>query len=144
MCETFYLNVSKNFVAVVLTLLAFFSFVWLHISYLFRTSKVKNKGPKDIMAVEDMNGEVRFSTHLPYPNNLSRSRQMYSFSYQPRVAHSFCPSDQCLCVFIGHCWNQQSLFCRCCYCGTLWHVVEGWILTQTSHAATQLYRIFST
>uniref|UniRef100_A0A8C4DCZ0 Inhibitor of nuclear factor kappa-B kinase subunit alpha n=1 Tax=Dicentrarchus labrax TaxID=13489 RepID=A0A8C4DCZ0_DICLA len=34
--------------------------------------KVKNKGPKDIMAVEDMNGEVRFSTHLPYPNNLSR------------------------------------------------------------------------
>ncbi|XP_071768841.1 inhibitor of nuclear factor kappa-B kinase subunit alpha-like [Centroberyx gerrardi] len=36
------------------------------------TTKVKNKGPKDIMAVEDMNGEVRFSTHLPYPNNLSR------------------------------------------------------------------------
>uniref|UniRef100_A0A667WZ75 Inhibitor of nuclear factor kappa-B kinase subunit alpha n=1 Tax=Myripristis murdjan TaxID=586833 RepID=A0A667WZ75_9TELE len=36
------------------------------------TSKVKNKGPKDIMAVEDMNGEVRFSAHLPYPNNLSR------------------------------------------------------------------------
>ncbi|XP_037321255.2 inhibitor of nuclear factor kappa-B kinase subunit alpha-like isoform X2 [Pungitius pungitius] len=36
------------------------------------TSKIKNKGPKDIMAVEDMNGEVRFSTHLPYPNNLSR------------------------------------------------------------------------
>uniref|UniRef100_A0A4W5NE97 Inhibitor of nuclear factor kappa-B kinase subunit alpha n=1 Tax=Hucho hucho TaxID=62062 RepID=A0A4W5NE97_9TELE len=34
--------------------------------------KVRNKGPKDIMAVEDMNGEVRFSTHLPYPNNLSR------------------------------------------------------------------------
>uniref|UniRef100_A0A8P4G2Z4 Inhibitor of nuclear factor kappa-B kinase subunit alpha n=1 Tax=Dicentrarchus labrax TaxID=13489 RepID=A0A8P4G2Z4_DICLA len=34
--------------------------------------KVKNKGPKDIMAVEDMNGEVRFSTHLPYPNNLSK------------------------------------------------------------------------
>ncbi|CAG6017366.1 inhibitor of nuclear factor kappa-B kinase subunit alpha-like isoform 2-T2 [Menidia menidia] len=36
------------------------------------TCKVKNKGPKDIMAVEDMNGEVRFSSHLPYPNNLSR------------------------------------------------------------------------
>lgn len=36
------------------------------------TSKVKNKGPKDIMAIEDMNGEVRFSAHLPYPNNLSR------------------------------------------------------------------------
>ncbi|KAF7652538.1 hypothetical protein LDENG_00094990 [Lucifuga dentata] len=36
------------------------------------TSKVKNKGPKDIMAVEDMNGEVRFSTHLSCPNNLSR------------------------------------------------------------------------
>uniref|UniRef100_A0A8C8IRG1 Inhibitor of nuclear factor kappa-B kinase subunit alpha n=1 Tax=Oncorhynchus tshawytscha TaxID=74940 RepID=A0A8C8IRG1_ONCTS len=32
-----------------------------------------NNCPKDIMAVEDMNGEVRFSTHLPYPNNLSRS-----------------------------------------------------------------------
>lgn len=25
------------------------------------------------MAVEELNGEVRFSTHLPYPNNLSRS-----------------------------------------------------------------------
>ncbi|XP_053730954.1 inhibitor of nuclear factor kappa-B kinase subunit alpha-like [Synchiropus splendidus] len=37
------------------------------------TSKVKTKGPKDIMAVEDMNGEVRFSTHLPYPNNLSKT-----------------------------------------------------------------------
>uniref|UniRef100_A0A7N8XZM3 Inhibitor of nuclear factor kappa-B kinase subunit alpha n=1 Tax=Mastacembelus armatus TaxID=205130 RepID=A0A7N8XZM3_9TELE len=36
------------------------------------TSKVKNKGPKDIMAIEDMNGEVKFSTHLSYPNNLSR------------------------------------------------------------------------
>ncbi|XP_068182876.1 inhibitor of nuclear factor kappa-B kinase subunit alpha-like isoform X2 [Antennarius striatus] len=36
------------------------------------TSKVKNKGPKDIVAMEDMNGDVRFSTHLPYPNNLSR------------------------------------------------------------------------
>ncbi|XP_061809812.1 inhibitor of nuclear factor kappa-B kinase subunit alpha-like isoform X2 [Nerophis lumbriciformis] len=36
------------------------------------TSKVKSKGAKDIMAVEDMNGEVRFSTHLPYPNNLSK------------------------------------------------------------------------
>uniref|UniRef100_A0A8C2Q0T8 Inhibitor of nuclear factor kappa-B kinase subunit alpha n=1 Tax=Cyprinus carpio TaxID=7962 RepID=A0A8C2Q0T8_CYPCA len=35
--------------------------------------KVRNKGPKDIMAVEDMNGEVRFSTHLPYPNNMSRT-----------------------------------------------------------------------
>uniref|UniRef100_A0A3Q3EMD0 Inhibitor of nuclear factor kappa-B kinase subunit alpha n=1 Tax=Labrus bergylta TaxID=56723 RepID=A0A3Q3EMD0_9LABR len=35
--------------------------------------KVKNKGPKDIMAVEDVNGEVKFSTHLPYPNNLSRT-----------------------------------------------------------------------
>ncbi|XP_072247173.1 inhibitor of nuclear factor kappa-B kinase subunit alpha-like isoform X1 [Leuresthes tenuis] len=36
------------------------------------TSKVKSKGLKDIVAVEDMNGEVRFSSHLPYPNNLSR------------------------------------------------------------------------
>ncbi|MFT7807156.1 inhibitor of nuclear factor kappa-B kinase subunit alpha [Arapaima gigas] len=36
------------------------------------TSKVRNKGPKDIMALEELNGEVKFSTHLPYPNNLSR------------------------------------------------------------------------
>uniref|UniRef100_A0A8C5B6J6 Inhibitor of nuclear factor kappa-B kinase subunit alpha n=1 Tax=Gadus morhua TaxID=8049 RepID=A0A8C5B6J6_GADMO len=34
-------------------------------------TKVRNKGPKDIMAVEELTGEVRFSTHLPYPNNLS-------------------------------------------------------------------------
>lgn len=37
-----------------------------------RASKVRNKGPKDIMAVEELNGEVKFYTHLPYPNNLSR------------------------------------------------------------------------
>uniref|UniRef100_A0A8D3ADZ3 Inhibitor of nuclear factor kappa-B kinase subunit alpha n=1 Tax=Scophthalmus maximus TaxID=52904 RepID=A0A8D3ADZ3_SCOMX len=36
-------------------------------------SKVQNKGPLDIMAVEDEHGEVRFSTNLPYPNNLSRT-----------------------------------------------------------------------
>ncbi|KAM9424964.1 inhibitor of nuclear factor kappa-B kinase subunit alpha isoform 2-T2 [Pholidichthys leucotaenia] len=36
-------------------------------------SKVRNKGPKDIMAVEEQSGEVRFSTKLPYPNNLSRT-----------------------------------------------------------------------
>lgn len=47
-------------------------FVFNVFSCFGRTSKVKSKGPKDIMAVEDMNGEVRFSTHLPYPNNLSR------------------------------------------------------------------------
>ncbi|XP_008427979.1 inhibitor of nuclear factor kappa-B kinase subunit alpha-like [Poecilia reticulata] len=35
-------------------------------------NKVKNKGHKDIMAVEDMNGEIRFSAHLSYPNNLSK------------------------------------------------------------------------
>uniref|UniRef100_A0AAQ4Q1E2 Inhibitor of nuclear factor kappa-B kinase subunit alpha n=1 Tax=Gasterosteus aculeatus aculeatus TaxID=481459 RepID=A0AAQ4Q1E2_GASAC len=35
-------------------------------------TKVKNKGPRDITAVEEPNGEVTFSTHLPYPNNLSR------------------------------------------------------------------------
>ena len=49
-----------------------------------------------------------------------------------------------VCVFIGRCWNQPSLFCRCCYCGTLQHVVEGWIQTRRSRAATQLYRILST
>lgn len=54
--------------------------VYVVFSCFCRTSKVKNKGPKDIMAVEDMNGEVRFSTHLPYPNNLSRLRRKYSFS----------------------------------------------------------------
>ncbi|XP_072293450.1 inhibitor of nuclear factor kappa-B kinase subunit alpha-like [Eucyclogobius newberryi] len=43
-----------------------------HMQQVQWTSKVKNKGPKDIMAIEDMNGEVRFSAHLPYPNNLSR------------------------------------------------------------------------
>lgn len=37
-----------------------------------RASKVRNKGPKDIMAVEELNGDVKFSTQLPYPNNLSR------------------------------------------------------------------------
>uniref|UniRef100_A0AAQ5XQM3 Inhibitor of nuclear factor kappa-B kinase subunit alpha n=1 Tax=Amphiprion ocellaris TaxID=80972 RepID=A0AAQ5XQM3_AMPOC len=36
-------------------------------------SEVKNKGPKDIMATAELNGEVRFSKHLPYPNNLSRT-----------------------------------------------------------------------
>ncbi|MGH0134644.1 UNVERIFIED_CONTAM: hypothetical protein FKN15_029724 [Acipenser sinensis] len=35
-------------------------------------NKIRHKGPKDIMAVEEMNGEVKFSTHLPYPNRLSR------------------------------------------------------------------------
>ncbi|KAJ0060368.1 hypothetical protein NL108_010169 [Boleophthalmus pectinirostris] len=35
-------------------------------------SKVRNKGPKDIMAVEEPTGEVKFSKHLPNPNNLSR------------------------------------------------------------------------
>uniref|UniRef100_A0AAQ5Z3I0 Inhibitor of nuclear factor kappa-B kinase subunit alpha n=1 Tax=Amphiprion ocellaris TaxID=80972 RepID=A0AAQ5Z3I0_AMPOC len=35
--------------------------------------EVKNKGPKDIMATAELNGEVRFSKHLPYPNNLSRT-----------------------------------------------------------------------
>ena len=38
----------------------------------YSIGKVKNKGADDIMAVEDMNGEVKFSTHLPYPNNLSK------------------------------------------------------------------------
>ncbi|CAG03014.1 unnamed protein product [Tetraodon nigroviridis] len=38
-----------------------------------QASKVRNKGPKDIMAVEELNGEVKFSTQLPYPNNLSRT-----------------------------------------------------------------------
>ncbi|KAK1166493.1 inhibitor of nuclear factor kappa-B kinase subunit alpha [Acipenser oxyrinchus oxyrinchus] len=36
-------------------------------------NKIRHKGPKDIMAVEEMNGEVKFSTHLPYPNRLSRT-----------------------------------------------------------------------
>lgn len=32
------------------------------------------------MAVEELNGEVKFSTQLPYPNNLSRFR-LYSLLY---------------------------------------------------------------
>lgn len=35
-------------------------------------SKVKHKGSRDIMVVEDMNMEVKFSSHLPEPNNLNR------------------------------------------------------------------------
>ncbi|KAK7919429.1 hypothetical protein WMY93_010713 [Mugilogobius chulae] len=35
-------------------------------------SKVRIKGPKDIMAVEEPTGEVKFSKHMPNPNNLSR------------------------------------------------------------------------
>uniref|UniRef100_H3D2R4 Inhibitor of nuclear factor kappa-B kinase subunit alpha n=1 Tax=Tetraodon nigroviridis TaxID=99883 RepID=H3D2R4_TETNG len=45
----------------------------LQTSAVLRASKVRNKGPKDIMAVEELNGEVKFSTQLPYPNNLSRT-----------------------------------------------------------------------
>uniref|UniRef100_A0A8C6TLZ6 Inhibitor of nuclear factor kappa-B kinase subunit alpha n=1 Tax=Neogobius melanostomus TaxID=47308 RepID=A0A8C6TLZ6_9GOBI len=33
---------------------------------------VRNKGPKDIMAVEEPNGEVKFSKQLAHPNNLSK------------------------------------------------------------------------
>uniref|UniRef100_A0A673VVN2 Inhibitor of nuclear factor kappa-B kinase subunit alpha n=1 Tax=Salmo trutta TaxID=8032 RepID=A0A673VVN2_SALTR len=43
------------------------------VQWYFNSNKVRSKGPKDIMAVEELNGEVRFSTHLPYPNNLSRT-----------------------------------------------------------------------
>lgn len=37
------------------------------------------------MAVEELNGEVKFSTQMPYPNNLSRfatqcCRRLYNFS----------------------------------------------------------------
>ncbi|XP_017268329.1 inhibitor of nuclear factor kappa-B kinase subunit alpha-like [Kryptolebias marmoratus] len=38
-------------------------------------NKVKNKGPKDIMAKEDMNGEVHFLAQLPYPHNISSALQ---------------------------------------------------------------------
>ncbi|XP_069773647.1 inhibitor of nuclear factor kappa-B kinase subunit beta [Narcine bancroftii] len=34
-------------------------------------SKVKHKGDRDIMVVEDMNMEVKFSSQLPQPNNLN-------------------------------------------------------------------------
>lgn len=53
------------------------------------TSKVKNKGPKDIMAVEDMNGEIRFSAHLPYPNSLSKLVQIYNLSQPTQQYNSF-------------------------------------------------------
>uniref|UniRef100_A0AAQ4PTD4 Inhibitor of nuclear factor kappa-B kinase subunit alpha n=1 Tax=Gasterosteus aculeatus aculeatus TaxID=481459 RepID=A0AAQ4PTD4_GASAC len=44
---------------------------FLHNLQPVQATKVKNKGPRDITAVEEPNGEVTFSTHLPYPNNLS-------------------------------------------------------------------------
>ncbi|XP_039629534.1 inhibitor of nuclear factor kappa-B kinase subunit alpha [Polypterus senegalus] len=36
-------------------------------------NKIRNKGPKDIMACEDMFGEIKFYTHLPDTNNLSKA-----------------------------------------------------------------------
>lgn len=35
-----------------------------------RHEKIKKKDPKHIFASEEMNGEVRFSTHLPQPHSL--------------------------------------------------------------------------
>lgn len=57
-----------------------------------RASKVRHKGPKDIMAVEELNGEVRFSTHLPYPNNLSRSGLKYIAANTIHAATEVCVS----------------------------------------------------
>lgn len=37
------------------------------------------------MAVEELNGEVKFSTHLPYPNNLSRWRLLLSVRLSVRL-----------------------------------------------------------
>lgn len=72
-CKKMYAESLEQFTGLVFNLSALFSVPsFCALTSFCRTSKVKNKGPKDIMAVEDMNGEVRFSTHLPYPNNLSR------------------------------------------------------------------------
>lgn len=41
------------------------------------------------MAVEELNGEVKFSTQLPYPNNLSRlTPHLYSLLYSALAALS--------------------------------------------------------
>lgn len=80
MCTDILPECLLHFVHLVFSLLVLFSVLSDCGFFCFcRTSKVKSKGPKDIMAVEDMNGELLFSTHLPYPNNLSRLRQKYSF-----------------------------------------------------------------
>lgn len=109
-----------------------------------RISKVKNKGQKDIMAVEDMNGEVRFSAHLPYPNNLSRLEYKCWFLLLTCQCLTFSRVNCTLVFFTGPCWNRLSPFCRCYYSGIQQYVVENWILIQTSHTATQLYKIYST
>lgn len=86
----------------VLSLLVLFSVLSLCFVLFFgvyRTSKVKRKGPKDIMAIEDMNGELLFSTHLPYPNNLSRLRQKYSFISTIQTFLLILTSKYCVCVF---------------------------------------------
>lgn len=39
---------------------------------LFRHNKLRLKQDDDIVVYEDLSGEVRFSKHLPQPNNLNR------------------------------------------------------------------------
>lgn len=63
-----------------------------------RASKVRNKGPKDIMAVEELNGEVKFSTQLPYPNNLSR------------LARQCCSMSLALSSYIGRVIREDSIW----------------------------------
>lgn len=81
--------------------------------------------------------------HIP-TISAGRDRKTHFFISQASLINLYL-TFVCVCVraFIGRCWNQLSLSCRCCYCGTLRHVVEDWILTQTSRTATQHYRIFS-
>lgn len=40
--------------------------------YSLRHAKVRQKSELDIVVFEDLSGEVKFSSKLPYPNNLNR------------------------------------------------------------------------
>lgn len=52
------------------------------------------------MAVEDMNGEVRFSPHLPYPNNLSRYRRnLLYFCDASFILASYLCVFVCVCIY---------------------------------------------
>lgn len=50
------------------------SFGFSHIMHLhlFRHNKLRLKQDSDIVVYEDLSGDVRFSKHLPQPNNLNR------------------------------------------------------------------------
>lgn len=57
-----------------------------------RHEKIKKKDPKHIFASEEMNGEVRFSTHLPQPHSLCR----YVCPHHSSKLRALPPSSQAL------------------------------------------------